>query len=91
MDCKHGFVVRSASGANRFLCGECDERFIRHPDIIRRKTEDAAAIVQELEEEKQRAWEPKTHQENAKALVGTMFPDDKKIQERIKQRPLGLR
>jgi len=29
-DCDHSYVVRAAEGDNRFLCKECDEKFIRH-------------------------------------------------------------
>lgn len=32
--CEHGFVVRDIQGENRFLCRECDERFLRHPDMM---------------------------------------------------------
>jgi len=89
--CDHGFVVRAAQGEHRFICRECDERFIRHPDIIRKKVELDQAIAQELEEEKQRAieagWKPKTHQENAKALADLIFPNDKNIKKRV----LGLK
>jgi len=35
-DCEHGFVVRSAQGANRFLCRECNGRFLSYPKRIRR-------------------------------------------------------
>jgi len=76
-DCEHTYIVRAAQGENRFLCKECDKRFIRHPEIIRKKAELDAAIAQELEDEKQRAiengWKPKTHQENAKALVEQLY------------------
>jgi len=76
-DCEHGYVVRSVADANRFLCKECNERFVRHPDIIRKKAELDAAIAQELKAERERAiaagWEPKTHQENAKALVEALL------------------
>ena len=85
-DCEHGYIVRAVQDDSRFLCKECDERFVRHPDVIRRQEELAAAIIQEEKEEKQRAieagWEPKTHTENAKALADLIFPDVKKIQER---------
>lgn len=34
--CKHtGFVVRDIQGENRFLCRECNERFPRHPQMIK--------------------------------------------------------
>lgn len=83
MNCKHGFVVRDIDGANRFLCKECDERFVRHPDIIRQQEELAAAILKEEEEARQRAieagWESKTHMENAKALADLMFPPNEII------------
>ena len=36
--CKHGYVVRNIMGANRFLCKECNERYLHHPGLI--KTED---------------------------------------------------
>jgi len=29
--CEHGFVVRDVQGNNRFLCRECDERFLSYP------------------------------------------------------------
>jgi len=84
-NCSHGFVVRAAQGEYRFQCKECGERFIRHPEIIRSQEELIAAIAQEEEEERQReiknGWKPRTHQENAKALVDLMFPDDKKLRD----------
>ena len=30
--CQHGFVVRDTQGPNRFLCRECDERFLSYPE-----------------------------------------------------------
>lgn len=51
-DCEHGFVVRAAQEEHRFQCKECDERFIRHPEIIRKieeerrwRQEEAKAVV----------------------------------------------
>lgn len=40
--CKHGFVVRSIFGTNRFLCRECNTRFLRYP-----QRPDRWAIVRE--------------------------------------------
>jgi len=34
--CQHtGWVVRDVQGENRFLCNECSERFVRHPQMIK--------------------------------------------------------
>ncbi len=30
--CQHGFVIRDVQGPNRFLCRECDERFLSYPE-----------------------------------------------------------
>ncbi len=30
--CQHGFVVRDVHGPDRFLCRECDERFLSYPE-----------------------------------------------------------
>lgn len=37
IDCRHkGWVARDIQGENRFLCKECDERFVRHPRAPRK-------------------------------------------------------
>ena len=33
--CQHGFVVHDAQGEDRFLCKECEERFVDHPGIAK--------------------------------------------------------
>lgn len=33
--CEHGFVVRDAQDDYRFLCRECEERFVVHPGLLR--------------------------------------------------------
>ncbi len=38
--CKHGYVVRNIMGANRFLCKECNERFLHHPGLVKAKHQD---------------------------------------------------
>lgn len=37
--CQHGFVVRDVHGPNRFLCKECDERFLSYPEKDKFKPE----------------------------------------------------
>ena len=34
VNCAHGFVVHNVLGAHRFLCRECDGRFVRHPRVM---------------------------------------------------------
>ena len=94
-DCEHSYGVRAIQGDSRFLCKECNERFVGHPDVIRRKKELDQAIAQEIADERQRAiengWKIGTHEENAKVLIDTLFPNDQDIQQRMKDRPLGRR
>ena len=32
--CQHGYVVRSREGDYKYLCKECDEKFVRHPAAL---------------------------------------------------------
>lgn len=45
IDCQHkGWIAHDIQGENRFLCRECDERFVRHPRAPRQSTEFLDAV-----------------------------------------------
>lgn len=46
--CKHEFVVRDIDGHNRFLCRECDERFPRHPDMIKQEDPVGSSTIKDI-------------------------------------------
>ena len=71
-DCRHGFVVRSASGTNRFLCKECDERFPNYPEGEQK------IAAREVYEEKARKEGAKRLQQAAAAAVEAMYGTRKK-------------
>lgn len=71
-DCEHGYVVRSAAGANRFLCKECNERFPTYP------ISESRAAAQKAYEEEAIQKEIAGYRENAKAMVGQIYGTGKK-------------
>lgn len=84
-ECKHGFVVCHAKGENRYLCKECNERFVRHPFAA--ITPPAVLRQQEADAERAREEAAAELRATAKELVGYIFPNDKNIQ----RKPLRLK